>query len=60
MRTPEQIAEQLAETIRHVYARPSMYARLTILKPRFGISTGHGPSFTRLNNSFATHISASF
>ncbi len=27
MRTPEQIAEQLAETIRPVYARPSMYAR---------------------------------
>lgn len=26
MRTPEQIAAQLADTIRHVYARPGMYA----------------------------------
>ena len=27
MRTSEQIADQLADTIRHVYARPSMYPR---------------------------------
>lgn len=27
MRTSEQIADQLADTIRHVYARPSMYSR---------------------------------
>jgi hypothetical protein len=27
MRTPEHIAARLADTIRHVYARPSMYAR---------------------------------
>ncbi len=26
MRTPDQIADKLADTIRHVYARPSMYA----------------------------------
>ena len=26
MRTPEQIADKLADTIRHVYARPSMFA----------------------------------
>ncbi|QDS91607.1 hypothetical protein FF011L_03370 [Roseimaritima multifibrata] len=27
MRTPDQIADELADVIRHVYARPSMYAR---------------------------------
>ncbi len=27
MRTPDQISSELADTIRHVYARPTMYAR---------------------------------
>ncbi|TWU50680.1 hypothetical protein Poly51_39730 [Rubripirellula tenax] len=27
MRTPDEIAAELADTIRHIYARPSMYAR---------------------------------